>query len=399
MALTDSWLKANNGRPVDKEYVKSDRDGLSVRVSEKGRLSFQIRYRHLNKPKKIVIGNYPEMSLKAARDKAMLLRGDLKLGKDPGKSIIAEKLKHSGRVTIDLLWVQYYEAILLGRIQNPEQRQRTYEIHIKPVYGKALAEDIPVSEWVKVLQKIAKKKPSIADRLLTDLRRMYHHGIRFHEITLNPLADISAAFDLRIEKKEGSRVLSEDEIKIILEAVKYTRNHPALKTMFRLCLFFGCRVGELRLSERDHFKNDLWIVPAENHKTGRKIGRELVRPLLSEIRPEIERQANLSTHKSRVFVRPDGITELHDRAHLDMPYSLMNWIDRQYGIKMDHFSVHDLRRTARTFFSEITEPHIAEIMLGHSLPKIWRTYDKYYYLDEQRAAYREWYSRLSGLGF
>ena len=44
--------------------------------------------------------------------------------------------------------------------------------------------------------------------------------------------------------------------------------------------------------------------------------------------------------------------------------------------------------------STIAQPHICEIMLGHALPKIWGTYDKHDYLDDQAVAYEEWLNRL-----
>ena len=56
--------------------------------------------------------------------------------------------------------------------------------------------------------------------------------------------------------------------------------------------------------------------------------------------------------------------------------------------------MHDLRKTARTNYSTLTDPHVAEIMLGHSLGKIWRTHDHHDYLKEQAEAYKAWCERL-----
>ena len=53
-----------------------------------------------------------------------------------------------------------------------------------------------------------------------------------------------------------------------------------------------------------------------------------------------------------------------------------------------------MRKTARTNFSTLTQPHIAEIMLGHTLPGVWEVYDKHKYLDEQAAAYVAWWEVL-----
>ncbi|MNJ58113.1 hypothetical protein D3C77_537330 [compost metagenome] len=75
----------------------------------------------------------------------------------------------------------------------------------------------------------------------------------------------------------------------------------------------------------------------------------------------------------------------------------MQWLRRHEKYDMQHWSVHDLRKTARTNFSTLTEPHIAEIMLGHKLPGSWQVYDQYDYLAEQKDAYSAWCQRLKSL--
>lgn len=75
MALSDAWLKANKDKPRDKVEVKTDRDGLSVRVSPKGKITFQLRYRYNGKAMRMDIGTYPGTSLKEARTEVDRLRG------------------------------------------------------------------------------------------------------------------------------------------------------------------------------------------------------------------------------------------------------------------------------------------------------------------------------------
>ena len=66
---------------------------------------------------------------------------------------------------------------------------------------------------------------------------------------------------------------------------------------------------------------------------------------------------------------------------------------------MAHWSVHDLRKTARTNFSRLTEAHIAEVLLGHTIGgnSVWRVYDHYDYLEEQKKALNNWSARLTEL--
>jgi hypothetical protein len=77
--------------------------------------------------------------------------------------------------------------------------------------------------------------------------------------------------------------------------------------------------------------------------------------------------------------------------------NIMQYLRRHEDYELAHFSLHDLRRNARTNFSTLTEPHIAEIMLGYSLWGIWQTYDRHDYLKEQVKAYEAWCKWLFGL--
>lgn len=83
MAISDTWLKANNGKLKKTRDEKVDRDGLSVRVTPKGKLVFQMRYRYDGDAARLDLGSYPLMSLKDARSANQRLRGALEQGHDP----------------------------------------------------------------------------------------------------------------------------------------------------------------------------------------------------------------------------------------------------------------------------------------------------------------------------
>ena len=101
---------------------------------------------------------------------------------------------------------------------------------------------------------------------------------------------------------------------------------------------------------------------------------------------------------SDMLFTKEGSREPVGRTSLQsLPYNLMQYAWRRLGYQFPHWSLHDLRRTARTNFSDLTTPHIAEIMLGHKLPGVWQVYDKNDYLDEQRKAYFAWWNRVKSI--
>ncbi len=67
MAFSDTRLKANNGKERAALEERGDRGGLGVRITPKGKITFQLRYRYQGAAKRLDLGSYPLMSLKEAR--------------------------------------------------------------------------------------------------------------------------------------------------------------------------------------------------------------------------------------------------------------------------------------------------------------------------------------------
>ena len=171
------------------------------------------------------------------------------------------------------------------------------------------------------------------------------------------------------------------------------------KLFLKLCLIYGCRNGELRASEKGHFdfQKMLWTIPPENHKLGKSTGKPLLRPIAPEIETLLRQAMALSDKSKYMFTNTGSKEAMGTGAPLALPYNIMQWLRRHEHYEMAHWSIHDLRKTARTNFSTLTEPHIAEIMLGHRLPGTWQVYDHYDYLPEQAQALSKWMARLKGL--
>jgi len=66
-------------KPQSKRFELTDRDGLSVRVTQTGSISFQYQL----VPKRLTLGRYPDLTLAQAREKIPQLRQLLNDGKDP----------------------------------------------------------------------------------------------------------------------------------------------------------------------------------------------------------------------------------------------------------------------------------------------------------------------------
>jgi integrase len=228
---------------------------------------------------------------------------------------------------------------------------------------------------------------------------MLKWGVKRRLIPSNPLVEINAREDLQIKKLAGSRSFSNDEIVRVWRAIELSRMATKNKLFLKLCLIYGCRNGELRAAEKTHFdfRRKVWTIPPENHKLGKSTGKPLLRPITPETEALIRQASTLSAKSKFVFTNTGSDDAMGTSAPLALPYNVMQWLRRHEKFEMEHWSIHDLRKTARTNFSTLTEPHIAEIMLGHRLPGTWQVYDHYDYLLEQGKALSAWTERLQSL--
>ena len=397
MALTDAWLKANLNKVRDKKLIKSDRDGLNIRVSPKGKMTYMFRYYYNGARKEIDLASYPLSSLKDAREETTRLRKKLEQGHDPKVVRLLERQKIIAAESLIGLFDLWYDAYCIHNKKGHDEIKRSFEIHVFPKLGKLPAEKITLHAWLDILEGLSKTKPAIAERILVNTKQLYKFGVKRKLVPVNPLADIYAKEDLQIQKSSTDRCLTDDEIKMLWLAVNNSRITPKNKLFVKLCLIYGCRNGELRQAKKQHFdfKNGVWTIPPENHKMGKKSGKPLLRPITASIKPYLKQAFAFSINSDYAFTNDGSDKVMGVRAPLALPYNIMQHLRRYEGYEMTHFSMHDLRRTARSRFSTLTSFHVAEVMLGHAVgSQVARVYDHYDYMAEQAEAYEAWCEKL-----
>ena len=117
--------------------------------------------------------------------------------------------------------------------------------HVFPVIGGLALEDVRKSDLLALIDaQKAKGQLRTAQMLLGDLRQMLGFALDRDLIQSDPLATVNKA---RIVGKqlERERVLSEEELRLMVQAVADARMHPRNATAIWLALATGVRVGEL----------------------------------------------------------------------------------------------------------------------------------------------------------
>lgn len=398
MSLSEAWLKANNGKARDKVEEFADRDSMSVRVSPKGKIVFQLRYRFSGKAERLDLGTYPHMSLKDARIKSTYMRSLLDQGQNPKVEMRVQQQKYIDASTLSEVFNDWYENYCVKKKKSAADIKSSFNIHVLPEIGDLPIDRITLQQWLAILEELADKTPSIAERVLTNAKQVLKWAKKRELIEVNPLSDIYAKEDLGVEKVRINRVLSDEEIKMVWLAIDQSRILPKNKLFMKLCLMFGCRNGELRAARKDHFdlNKKVWIVPVENNKVGRKTGREIIRPILPWMEGLILQA--MEHNDCEYLIATDGdVTPMGNGASIALPGNVMMHLRKHHNYDMPHWTLHDLRRTARTNFSAFTSRDVAELMIGHVMPGEQATYDYYEYLPQQTEAYTKWLDKLKSI--
>lgn len=401
MPLTDTWLKKNLGKERDDQHIETDQDGLSVRVSPKGKLTFQMRFRYAGKQARLDLGTYPNLSLKDARSELQKMKGILETGHDPRIYKKVEIHKIETAYTFEVLFREWHEKYSIHNKKDAGQYLRTFELYVFPKFGDLPSDQITLHMWLELFENHFKKSPSITERILINTKQCLDWGINRKIIEQNPIRHITGKRDLNIKKNRTDRVLADEELSLLLEVSEESRTMLRNIIFFKLCLFYGNRYSELRIALKSHidFKKRTWTVPPENHKTGEASKKSIVRPIIEEIAPLFRTLMELSSSKY-LFPNADDKSEPMGRSGpTDMPYNFMQYARRHKQVEMKHWSFHDLRRTARTNFSSYTSRDIAELMIGHVMPGEQGTYDYYDYQEEMAKAYKKWWDKLKSLGY
>ena len=167
------------------------------------------------------------------------------------------------------------------------------------------------------------------------------------------------------------RILDDDELRILWPVFGQT---GTFGLVCQVILLTATRRQEAAGMMRPEISQDgsTWTIPAVRYKTA----RDHVVPLSAVVQAIIAAQPNRGP---RVFPGARG-------GALSRGGSARAAIDKA-APELAHWTVHDLRRTARSLMSRAgIRPDIAERVLGHVIPGVGGVYDRVEYLSEKRDA-------------
>jgi integrase len=372
--------------------------GLYFRVTSEKTAFWIVRYTTNAKRREITIGRYgkaPEgLSLANAKLEAAIVRSQVNDGLDP----IAEK-KRSPLLNLNTVdevaedWLKTCDK----RIENPHIPRRVYAKDISPTIGQLALDRVNPRDILALIRAIAdSNRPTIANDALIHCKQIFNHAIKLGLVEYN----VASAFNTKDAggvEKSRTRALSFEELKIAFKVFKENSDQFAREN-YIACLLLVClgvRKGELIAAKWDEFDFDslIWRLSGERTKT--KVDIKI--PLSTGLRPFFEELKVRSfgseylfparrTSKRRGYISDDTLNHALAKLFGSSGYKKKENSPNLLGnANIEHFVVHDLRRTCRSLLSELgIASHIAERCLNHKLKGIEGVYDRYDYFDERK---------------
>lgn len=393
MPLND--IQIRKLRPTEKAYRKADGEGLFIEIKPNGSKLWKMAYRFEGKQKLLSFGNYPTVTLAAARDKRLEAKRLLADGIDPNEKKKAEKAEEVakientfGNIARELIDKKRRE----GRAETTLKKDFWYLSLAEPDLGTRPITDISSREILDVLRKPeAKGNYEAAKKLRTFIGSVYRFAIATARAENDPTVPLKGALTAA-PVKHMAAITNWDGFAKLLKAIwAYDGGAPSTRAALKLMALLYPRPGELRLARWSEFDlmNAEWTIPAERAKT-RKPHRKPLPALAVEILTDLKDWSGDSEFAFKSDIsRGKAISE-----------NTLNQSLRRMGFNQDEMTSHGFRATASTLLNESGKwnADAIEAELAHvGADEVRRAYHRARYWDERVQMADWWAGEIKGV--
>ncbi|MBA6295646.1 tyrosine-type recombinase/integrase [Colwellia sp. MB02u-9] len=370
---------------------------LYLDVKSSGKASWIIRYQLYGKRRQFKIGAYGKnheelLDLEDAIKIAIDCRQKLNDGIDLKLDI--ERQNQPKLITFDDCANKYLDK-KRSKIQTVYIYERVYKNEIKEYMGNIRMDRIHSYDIDNVIQRVLDSgRPSVANQVLLFIKRVYRLATKYKVVICNIAQEFSQTEDAGGADKKRQRFLEEQEIEA---AFLVFRQHPykiPTGSYIALVLLLLLLTRKMELLSAKWTQIDLKRQTFKLFASGTKTEAALVIPIPDLAIPLFHDLKLLSANSEYLFPN----RKKSKKAHIGED-TLNDAVSSLFGIAygnrkpspnyfeeifVEHFTIHDLRRTARTMLSKlgISKP-VAEKSMNHSLKGVEKTYDCYGFFPER----------------
>ena len=269
MALTVKEIE--NASLKDRAWKLWDERGLYLLISKAGSRTWQFKYTYHGKEKKMSLGAYPEVSLKAARAKRDEARTVLADGKDPSQQRQIRKLtaKVEASNTFGAIAREYLDKCAADGLAEATLAKSEWLLaQIEPRLGRMPVKEITVPVLLAVLREVeASGRLETARRLRSFSGRVIKHAIITGRADFNPAPMLQRV--LKTPKvRHHPAIIEPGELGALLKAMDAYEGFPSTNAALRLSPHLFQRPGEIRAMQWEEIdlERGRWTIPASRMK-------------------------------------------------------------------------------------------------------------------------------------
>jgi integrase len=380
----------------------TDSAGLYLEVSPAGSKRWFCKLYVDGKEKRLSLGSYPAVTLKAARAARDEVRKVKAAGIDPVQQRRLDKAaaQINNATTFEAVAREFHAVKADGWSDGHGIKWiRTSELHLFGHIGTLPLASITAPALLAVLRKVeAKGILSTAQDLLAMSGQVFRYGVQTGRCERNPAADLQGALKPHIAKHFAAIVDPVAAGELLRSMDRYTGQPTTLAAMQLSALLFQ-RPGNIRAMEWAwlDLPGALLTIPAQSMKRTKaeKInGKPHLVPLAAQSVELLEALRPLTGHGRYVF--PGARS--HDRP---MSNNTVNAALRRLDFGTDDHVAHGFRAMARTLIGERLPgigQDVIEAQLAHGKGgPLGSAYDRADYMEQRKLMMQTWADYLDTL--
>ena len=367
MKLTQKMVQAlTPPASGNRVYYDDEIPGFGARITSNGVVSFILEYRSNGRHRRYTIGRAIDLTVLAARERAIQLRGKILDGIDP----LQQRIEANSEPTMNDLAKDFLERYARAhkRASSIRNDRQMLEKIILPKIGTIRIRAITRRD-IETLHHGLKQTPYRANRVLALLSKMFTLAVEW-----GWRADNAAKGIPRYPEDRRESWLTAEEIEELLEALNNYSDQSAANAI-RLLILTGAREGEVLSATWDQFdlKRGTWTKPSHHTKQKKIEYTPLSKSALQLLRYMNSERTSSSlfpgVNGSRVTIRRPWV-QVCKAAGLARPEQIPGKREKFLTIWKPSVRIHDLRHTfASHLVSSGESLHIVGKLLGHTLPQ------------------------------
>ena len=372
-----------NLKPQDKRYSVKDKlnNGLFIEVKESGVKSWHYRYSLAGKQERLVIGRYPDLSLKDARQ----IRDESASLVAKGISPKQDKAKPKGILFKDY-GERYLKEVIKKDRKDPYNMVLCLSNDIYPMMGHIPLDQISIEDIRRTIwRKKEQGYDAAANQVRGLLKRMFDYAMTLGYVPYNPVLAIPTRHIYKAVPR--NRYLSTNEIRTYYTTLLNSRVYRPRKLGLLLSLLTLVRKSELLRARWEHidFDSRIWLIPETKADSATGHSREMVVYMSDQVVEIFKELKTIAGNEPFVFVGRKSGTHISHNAFNTAQKSALALTD------IPDFTVHDLRRTASTHLNEQGfNSDAIEACLNHTAKGVRGIYNKAVYEKERTEMLQKW---------